>query len=247
LYINDKLGVEVTFGGMIWETREQKNNYNEFDLKQGKNDIKIIAKNTGGPGGLAAIFYDNNDNIVAYTNKSWNYSDTILSSTDPNLQNDSPKIFKTMNTIEGFASFKEFKDNFSLYPHKEGFTDFKTWNFADSADWYKVLKNGYSIKMAETGIKLPTRQYSISFLYHLTGLSSVWNNVFHITNTQNNTGSRGDRIPALFIKPNENTFKLLFSTDANVNDGFDGMPIMPLNKTILITFVFDNNRHIPII
>jgi hypothetical protein len=106
LYINNTLGVEVKYGGMIWENLEQ-NTYNEFDLKQGKNDIIIIGKNIGGTCGLAAIFYDDNDNIVAYTNKSWNYSDTKPGTTDPNGQNNIPKIFQTMNKIDGFSSFKD--------------------------------------------------------------------------------------------------------------------------------------------
>lgn len=249
LYINNTLGVEVQYGGMIWENREQ-NTYNEFDLKQGKNDIKMIAKNTGGPAGFAAIFYDYNDNIVAYTNKSWSYSATIQSTTDTNLQTDMPKTFKTMNTLEGFSSFKEFKDNFALFnPYKEGFAPLKTWNFADSADWYKVLKNGYSIKMSETGIKLPTRQYSISFLYRLTGLNPTWNNIFHITNTGRNWGTDADgnaacdgcRNPAVWVIPNDTRFHVRISTDGNFNDGVD-VDTVPINNTSLITFVFDNNN-----
>ena len=241
LYINNTLGVEVKYGGMIWENMDQ-NTYNEFDLKQGTNDIKIIGKNIGGPGWVAAIFYDNNDNIVAYTNKSWTYSATVLPSTNPNLQNDSPKIFKTMNTINTIEGFSSFKDNFALFnPYKEGFENFKTWNFADSADWYKVVKNSYNIKMTDTGIKLPTRQYSVSFLYHLTSLNSRWNSIFHISNTGNVCCADGDRIPALLVKPNETNFILKFSTDANADDGMDGVSSIPLNKTVLITIVFDNN------
>jgi hypothetical protein len=241
LYINDKLGVEVKYGGMILEGLDQ-NTYNEFDLKQGTNNIKIIAKNTGGSAGFAAIFYDNNDNIVAYTNKSWYYSATILPSTDPKVQNNFSKTFKDMNTIEGFTSFKEFKDNFALFnSYKEGFTNLKTWNFENSVDWYKVLKNGYSIKMSETGIKLPTRQYSISFLYHLSRLSPSQNNIFHITNTGNNCCANGDRIPGLWVLPNQTALHLRFSTDAGGDDGMSGVGSIPLNQKVLITLVFDNN------
>ncbi len=241
LYINNTLGVEVQYGGMIWENRDQ-NTYNEFDLKQGKNDIKVTAKNTGGPAGFAAIFYDSNDNIVAYTNKSWTYSATVLPSTDPKLQSNFPKTFKTMNTINTIEGFSSFKDGFALFnQYKEGFANFKTWNFSDSVDWYKVIKNGYSIKMTDTGIKIPTRQYSISFLYHLSGLSPIPNNIFHITNTQNNYGSFGDRIPALWVKPNESSLVLRFSTDTNHDDGMDGVTSIPLNQRVLITIVFDNN------
>jgi hypothetical protein len=252
LYINDELGVEVQYGGMIWINRDQ-NTYNEFDLNQGTNTIKFIAKNWGGPAGLAAIFYDNDDNIIAYTNKSWSYSYTR----QPNTSDSTTSITDTsqkMNNIEAFTSFKQLKmfEDFSLFnPYKEGFVNLKTWNFPQSNDWYKVVQSGYSIKMADTGITLPTRQYSISFMYNLTGLNGTWNNIFHITNTGRNWGSETDggatcdgcRQPAVWVIPNDTRLHIRMSTDANFNDGVD-LDVVPLNTVSMITFVFDNNDFI---
>jgi len=252
LYINDELGVDVKYGGMIWVNRDE-NTYNEFSLNQGKNTIKIIAKNLGGPAGVAAIFYDNNDNIIAYTNKGWNYSYTR----QPNTSDPTTSITETsqqMNNIEGFSSFKELKmiEKFSIFNrYKEGFVNLKTWNFPQSNDWYKVIQNGYTIKMSETGISLPTRQYSISFMYNLTGLNGTWNNIFHITNTGRNWGSETDgnatcdgcRQPAVWVIPNDTRFHIRMATDANFNDGVD-MDVVPLNTVSMITFVYDNNDFI---
>jgi hypothetical protein len=249
LYINDDFSVDVKYGGMIWMNMEQ-NTYNEFQLKKGLNKIKIVAKNTGGPAGVAAIFYDSNDNIVAYTNKSWKYSLTTNEITTTNT------TFNDMNNVEGFTSFKQLKmfEDFSLFnPYKEGFLNFKTWNFAQSSNWYKVIQNGYSIKMSDTGITLPTRQYSIAFLYHLTGLNGTWNNIFHVTNTGRNWGTDTDggavcdgcRQPAMWVFPNDINFHLRFSTDPDFNDGINTqdekiVPI-PIGSTKLITITFDNN------
>ena len=134
-------------------------------------------------------------------------------------------------------------DIFDLYPKKtniEKFINLKAWTFPTSINWYPVVKNGYSIKMADTGITLPTNQYSISFMYNLKGLSSKYNNIFHITNTGNNCCNDGDRQPAIWIKPNETRFHLTFSTDNNGNDGFD-IDAVALNNKVLITLIFDKN------
>ena len=116
----------------------------------------------------------------------------------------------------------------------------KSWLFSKSIDWYKIVKNGYSIKMSNTGMLLPAKQYSISFMYNLTGLNPDWNNIFHISNTGNNCCNNGDRIPALWVKPNESNFYLKFSTDDNGDDGINSIEI-PLNTKVLITLLFDNN------
>jgi hypothetical protein len=116
----------------------------------------------------------------------------------------------------------------------------KSWLFSKSIDWYKVVKNGYSMKMSDTGLLLPAKQYTISFMYNLTELNPDWNNVFHITNTGNNCCVKGDRIPALWVKPNETNFYLKFSTDDDGNDGIDSIEV-PLNTKVLITLLFDNN------
>ena len=116
----------------------------------------------------------------------------------------------------------------------------KSWIFSKSIDWYKVITNGYSIKISDTGLLFPAKQYSISFMYHLTGLNTNWNNIFHITNTGNNCCDGGDRIPALWVKPNETNFYLKFSTNDSGDDGIDSIE-MPLNTKVLITLLFDNN------
>lgn len=233
-YMNNDKKINVSYGGLLFTEESQKNTYrdqntyNEFKLNQGTNTIKIVSNTP-----FLASFYDNNDNIIAYTNKSWNYS---MPSKPINI----PSSFKKMNEIEGFALKKNQIEPFSLM-RKEGFVNLTTWNFPNSSDWYKVVQNGYSIKMSETGIKLPTRDYSISFLYKLTGSNNAHNNIFHITNTGNDHGNNGDRIPAMWVNPNETSFHIKFSTDKDFNDGYNWFEPIPLNQITLITLVFENN------
>jgi hypothetical protein len=247
-FMNNNGGVDVKYGGLIWGDGVDANTYNEFNLIPGNNTITIVAKNTGGPAALAAIFYDNNDDIIAYTNKSWNYS---ITQTIP-ITN----TFKRMNNLEGFASFKQFKlfENFSLLNQRvEGFANMNIWNFKESSDWYKVVKNSYSINMSETGITLPTRKYSIAFMYTLKELNPGWNNIFFISNTGRNWGTESDpnavcdgcRMPAMWVIPNTTHFHLRFSTDSNGNDGYDSTEYQtrPFNidEKVMIVLTFDDN------
>jgi hypothetical protein len=107
----------------------------------------------------------------------------------------------------------------SKYKSIEKFANLKEWKFPNSINWYTISQNGYNIKMSDTGITLPTKQYSISFFYNLNAIKSSWTNIFHITNTGNNYGSNGDRIPAVWVFPDETRFHIRMSTNDSINDG----------------------------
>jgi len=119
--------------------------------------------------------------------------------------------------------------------------NFKKWVFPNSVypNWYRVIKNGYSIKMVDTGITLPTNRFSISFMYKLTGLVNGHNNMFRITTTTTDCCNEGDRIRAVWINPNDTSFLLVAATN-NPND-YTTFPGVSLNTEALITFLFDNN------
>lgn len=145
------------------------------------------------------------------------------------------------------APLKEFKGFHELNPYKniEKFVNFKKWVFTNSVstdgkEWYKVVKDGYNIKMRETGITIPTKKYSITFMYKLTALISGWNNIFHVTNTGRDCCGDGDRIPALWVVPDTTRFYLCVSTD-NGGDTVHDVEAVPLNTEAFITFTFDND------
>ena len=127
----------------------------------------------------------------------------------------------------------------------ENFENIKSWKFEQSTNWYAVLTNGYSISMSQTGITLPTRKYSIAFMYTLQQTSPYWNNIFHITNTQLDWGADGCRIPAMWVIPGTTYFHLRFGTENNYNDGIDtnNYQIRPINigEQVMIVLTFDNN------
>lgn len=120
--------------------------------------------------------------------------------------------------------------------------DFNKWEFPPSAypNWYKVVKNGYNIKMADTGITLPSNRFSMTFNYKLTSTNGGHNNLFRITNTNIDCCNEGDRIRSLWINPNDTSFLLVGAT--NDPNAYTVFPGVPLNTVVLITLLFDNNR-----
>ena len=192
---------------------------------------------------LVTLLFDNNTVTVFINNnkqitKTFNTIATVAPNAllyigDPWQENNRTINIKDFTIYNGILSTDQISN---IY-----IGGMKSWLFSKSIDWYKVVKNGYSIKMSDTGLFLPAKQYSISFMYNLTGLNPDWNNVFHITNTGNNCCSNGDRIPALWVRPNETKFYLRFSTNDSGDDGVDSIDVANLNTKVLVSLLFDNN------
>jgi len=119
--------------------------------------------------------------------------------------------------------------------------NFKKWVLSNSAhpNWYKVVKNGYSMKMTNTGITLPSNSFSISFIYNLKEKTVGHNNLFRITNTYNNSGNQGDRICGMWVNPNDTSFYIEVETNTtNIGTNFSGVS---LNTVALITLLFNDS------
>ena len=159
----------------------------------------------------------------------------------------SPTKSKQMN-IEGF-SFNQSNlfENVSLFNQSiESFANMKMWKFNESSNWYKVVQNGYRINMSQTGITLPTRKYSFAFMYTLQGTSPDWNNIFHISNTQQTDAEcDGCRMPAMWVIPETTHFHLRFSTDSDFNDGINTpdyqIRTINIGEQIMIVITFDDD------
>jgi hypothetical protein len=113
--------------------------------------------------------------------------------------------------------------------------NFKKWVCPISAypNWHRVIQNGYTIKMADTGITLPTNRFSISFIYKLTGLNNTWNNIVFITNTNSND----HRCPGIWVRPNETNLHL-----HHVPSNIESIEGVPLNTEAFFTFLFNYNN-----
>ena len=156
-----------------------------------------------------------------------------------------PIISKVMNEeIVPYSKVNSFKEISLFNPPVERFGSFgkmKRWKFDQSADWYPVVQNGYSIKLSETGMTLPTKKYSFSFMYTYQAISPYWNNIFHFSNDASNYS----RNPALWVIPGTTDFHLRIATNNSWNDGIDTnhqqMRKINLHEQVLIVMTFDNN------
>ena len=122
----------------------------------------------------------------------------------------------------------------------------KKWSFTESDNWYKVKPkdSSYQIPFKDLGFTMPNSVISISFLFNIVGMSDKWREIFRFNDgTSNDCCNKGDRVPALFIWP-DNTSKLTiaFSTDTDGNEYITAPTILPMTTPVLITLVFNDNN-----
>ena len=148
-----------------------------------------------------------------------------------------------------FSSSENFDELGVLYMAKMNeavnLPKLKKWTYAVSETWYKLKVNDYSMYLRDMNFS----QYanlSISFFMQINGGHNQWRNVFHFTQDGQNCCNKGQRIPAMWIFPDNTTnMHIRFSTDSDGNDGIntsDYTPNISFQKPYLITLVFDNNR-----
>jgi hypothetical protein len=123
------------------------------------------------------------------------------------------------------------------------------WSFPDSSsDWFKLPGKGSekSYTYKDLGFSNTEESYdsiSISFLINIVSGLDKWRTIFHFNNTENNCCNPYDRIPAMFVYPDNTTkFHIRYSTDSNGNDGFDPNVTIPMGIPSLITLVFNKNN-----
>jgi hypothetical protein len=123
------------------------------------------------------------------------------------------------------------------------------WKFPEtSSDWYKLPGKGNekSYTYKDLGFSNTEESYdsiSISFLINIVGGLDKWRCIFHFSNTGNDCCNFEDRVPAMFVYPDNTTkFHIRYSTDSNGNDGIDPNIIIPMGIPSLITLVFNKNN-----
>jgi len=76
---------------------------------------------------------------------------------------------------------------------------------------------------------------TISFSIIIKNLNANWRNIFHITNDGNNCCSVGQRIPALWIWPNDTRLHFRFSSQESGNNGVDSANQIQIGVETYIT------------
>jgi hypothetical protein len=119
----------------------------------------------------------------------------------------------------------------------------RRWTFSQSnTNWYRIVQNGPRFNFRDFGFTLPNSQLTIAFLFTNYRGQGYWRNIFRLTNTNNNCCNSGDRMPAVFVHPdNTNNFHIRFTTSSNANDGLDSGILLPMGIPVFIALVFSGN------
>lgn len=107
--------------------------------------------------------------------------------------------------------------------------------------WYSPPVNNLVGNWSATGIS-NSAVMTISFWINITTINTnYWRNIFHVSNTNNNCCNVGDRVPAVWITPNQSTLHIRASSQNIGNDGITATGSISLNTPIFVTIVYNKN------
>lgn len=118
------------------------------------------------------------------------------------------------------------------------------WSLPESSSsWFKLPGMGSEKTYIYKDFKFPTKtEYdtvSISFLINIVSGLDKYRTIFQFTNTGNNCCNFDDRVPAMFVFPDNTTrFYIRYSTNKDGNDGIEPNVNLPMGTPSLITLVF---------
>jgi hypothetical protein len=121
------------------------------------------------------------------------------------------------------------------------------WTFPDSINkWYNPIAS-QQYKFSDLGFTLPNYKMSFVFLYKCTEISKEWRGIFLFSNDPDGidcwwkSDPKSDcRIPGLFVKPDSADLSFRIHTNDSWDDGMD-LYGLPINETVLVTIVINNN------
>ena len=113
------------------------------------------------------------------------------------------------------------------------------WKYTPSiSNFIKIFQNNYVTNWSNLNVD-NSLIMSISFFIKLTNLNPNWRNIFHITNTNNNCCNSGDRLPGVWITPNDTGLHLAFCDVSNTNIGFVTNSKIKLNTSTKIDIIIN--------
>lgn len=116
-----------------------------------------------------------------------------------------------------------------------------TWAYPTTIkNWYTPAVNNLVGSWSLTGIT-NSAIMTVSFWINITTINSNWRNIFHVSNTNRDCCNPGDRVPAVWISPNNASLYIKASSQNNGDDGLTVSAQLPLNTPIFITIVFNKN------
>ena len=134
--------------------------------------------------------------------------------------------------------FVKSYEGLGLASDSKNLSNIKTWYFRKSKSWYKIKSGVDFINFKDTGFSTNTPEITITFLYNNSMGKDYWRNIFHFTNTDNNCCNKGDRVPAIWVTPdNTNIFHITVSTENDGNSWFNTTNNIPFGSAVFIAVV----------
>jgi len=185
------------------------------------------------------IYYDGNLNSSSFT--YWSYVKA-----EPNAK---IYIADPWHSIDFFI-IKNFKmTNGNIYEKPDNTTTYDAkqdaWIFPKSiGTFYKLSPGEYITQWSNMGIKSISNM-AITFTLNISAIQEQrWRSILHISNSGANWGTVGDRIPGIWLYPNENRLHICFSTTATSNSNpqeyFNSNRLLPFGVDCNVTIITYN-------
>jgi hypothetical protein len=117
------------------------------------------------------------------------------------------------------------------------------WKFPDTDNKWADPQNKLACTWKDTKI-ISNRNMILSFMINISATDGQWRNIIHITNTNRDCCSVGDRVPGMWITPNDTSFHIASSTPTNGNEYFDTARL-EMGKDTVVT-VYWYGRYIKV-
>jgi len=115
------------------------------------------------------------------------------------------------------------------------------WTWADSNNrWINLRNNNFIGQWRDLGIDDNTNM-TISFSIIIYERFWNWRNIIHVSNDGNNCCSPGQRIPAIWIWPNDTRLHFRLSSQDNGNNGADTNTHIPLNTETYVSITISKS------
>ena len=142
-----------------------------------------------------------------------------------------------------YVLFAKSIKSFTEGLNESSLSNIKKWKFHKSNNWYTIKQGEDSIPFSETGFDTNKPEITIVFLLNNLHGQPYWRNIFHFTNTDHACCEKGDRIPAMWVTPdNTNNFHITISTEGYGNDWFNTNNNMPFGIPVFIAVVVQKQK-----
>jgi hypothetical protein len=246
VYINDDLKYTQS-NSTIWQgTFNYIGTLGKFTVPNVEENsiIKLVGYNGGGPAGLGFTYL-------------WNGLIFCLPSTLANFNSCSLQMnYETQNEQGGMTygnggtknfpweknwlNFSSNVGNFQLTTTITPSENLQKWIYPPTINtYYTIPKSTLVGNWSTTNIK-NSASMSISFWIIISETNPDWRSIFHVSNQNVNCCNSGNRIPAMWIWPNNTGFAISNSTSTDGNNYPQPNYKVPLNTAVFLTLVFNS-------